>query len=992
MFRHLISPAVLLLTTVQLVYSGGVAEIVEASSFNIIGSSFYANKANNFGGILVTTESSMHIANGTFDYNSGSLYSLNSNLAFSGYTRLENCAVQSNNPTEAREEGGAITSFQSTVIFTGVSNLSNNQARHGGAILAIESKIMMYGETTIANNTATVSSGGGISLRQSDLEVKGNCTISGNDAVRGGGIHATSSTIAVYQPGTLQFINNRAGDGSGLYLEVNAKLYVLKRNSIYRQSEQLLFRDNHADYGGAIYVADDTNAGACSPDNECFTQTLALHQYNVGKDASINILFFGNTASEQGANIFGGLLDRCIPSPFAEVNGQLETPSHYRGVSYLGNITNINTLGTISSLLVRVCFCKSESEPDCSYQPPTIKVKKGEAFTMPLVAVDQVNHSVDANIISSLSSQDGGFSEGQQTQSVGKNCSNVTFNVFSPHNSETINLFADGPCGSSTLSTRHLYIEFSECTCPVGFQPLDSDTRCGCDCDSKLSPHITSCNSTTKSLVRVNTYSWITHINDTDPPGYIIYPNCPLDYCQPLTENVSMNLNLPDGSDAQCAYDRSGVLCGGCQEHLSLSLGSSRCLSCHSHWPAVLVVILLAAIVAGILLVTALLVLNMTVAVGLINGFIFYANIVAANNAVFFPSSEPSFPTVFVAWLYLDIGIDVCFFDGLDAYTKTWLQLAFPVYIISLVIVVIIVSEYSPRFAGLIGKRDPIATLATLMLLSYAKLLSVTITALSFAVLDYPDGSRETVWLPDGNVPYFRGKHVALVLVALLIILVGVPYTILLFLWQWLVRAPEWKVFKWTRNTKLNAFISVYHAPYNSNYRYWTGLLLLVRVLLYITASVTVSAGPQTSLLITNILIGSLFLIKEITGARLYKKSFLSIIETMLYFNLLALSAFSWYRFKIDAKKQTAVAYTSTIITFILLVGVIVYYVYLLVRKDHPRLGEEVDEYPLAPVQPGKDEVTFSVIEIPKPRDQSPIPEENNDQIEAICTVTPEYQ
>ena len=42
-----------------------------------------------------------------------------------------------------------------------------------------------------------------------------------------------------------------------------------------------------------------------------------------------------------------------------------------------------------------------------------------------------------------------------------------------------------------------------------------------------------------------------------------------------------------------------------------------------------------------------------------------------------------------------------------------------------------------------------------------------------------------------------------------------------------------------------------------------------------------------------------------------------------------------------------------------------------------------MNEYPLAPVQPGKDEVTFSVIEIPKPRDQSPTPEENNDQIEA---------
>ena len=231
---------------------------------------------------------------------------------------------------------------------------------------------------------------------------------------------------------------------------------------------------------------------------------------------------------------------------------------------------------------------------------------------------------------------------------------------------------------------------------------------------------------------------------------------------------------------------------------------------------------------------TALLSLNMTVAVGLINGFIFYANIVAANSAVLFPFSGPSFPTVFVAWLNLDIGVDVCFFDGLDAYTKIWLQLAFPVYIISVVIAVIVVGEYSPRFAWLIGRRDPIASLATLILLSYAKLLSVTITALSFALLDYPDGSRETVWLSDGNVKYFQGKHIALVLVALLIILIGVPYTTLLFLWQWFVRAPRWKVFKWTRNTKLSVFVSVYHAPNNSKYRYWTGLLLLVRVIIIV--------------------------------------------------------------------------------------------------------------------------------------------------------------
>ena len=343
----------------------------------------------------------MHINDGTFENNLGSFYIFDSHLTFSGYTRLENFTKQS------------LISIQSTVIFTGISSLSNNRAS-SGAISATESK---YGETIIANNTATaMSSGGGISLRQSDLEVRGNCTISGNAAVRGGGIHATSSTIAVYDPWTLQFINNRAKNGSGLYLEDTAKLYVIKPTSSHplkltytsrcSHSENLLFRANRANYGGAIYVGDNTNSDACSPDNECFIQTLALYQYYI-KERKVNVLFSGNTASEQGANIFGGLLDRCIPSPFAEVYKRRRLgapPSHYSGISYLGNITNITALGTISSLPVRVCFCKSNGEADCSYQPPTINIKKGEIFTVPLVAVDQVNHSVDANIISSLSS------------------------------------------------------------------------------------------------------------------------------------------------------------------------------------------------------------------------------------------------------------------------------------------------------------------------------------------------------------------------------------------------------------------------------------------------------------------------------------------------------------------------------------------------------------------------------------------------------------
>ena len=155
---------------------------------------------------------------------------------------------------------------------------------------------------------------------------------------------------------------------------------------------------------------------------------------------------------------------------------------------------------------------------------------------------------------------------------------------------------------------------------------------------------------------------------------------------------------------------------------------------------------------------------------------------------------------MFISWLNLEFGIDMCFFPGMDTYVRTWLQLAFPAYIILLVVLVIIISSYSIRFSKLIGKKDPVATLATLILLSYARILEICFESLSVGILPYPDGTKEHLWLPDATVKYdLSGKHIPLYLAAVLILMVGLIYTALLFLWQWLLYLPDWKVFKWTR-------------------------------------------------------------------------------------------------------------------------------------------------------------------------------------------------
>ena len=181
-----------------------------------------------------------------------------------------------------------------------------------------------------------------------------------------------------------------------------------------------------------------------------------------------------------------------------------------------------------------------------------------------------------------------------------------------------------------------------------------------------------------------------------------------------------------------------------CMPGFSLSLGSSRCIKCPHNWYLNLIGILTTAFVAGIALVIFIFSLNMTVAVGTINGLLFYANIVAINaDAYFMLFATPNFPAVFISWLNLDIGFDVCFFEGMDDSSKALIELAFPAYIIILVVIVIVVSEYSSKIAKKIGKSNPVAVLATMMLFSYTKFCDAIANSVFLLYLNPAYGSLD---------------------------------------------------------------------------------------------------------------------------------------------------------------------------------------------------------------------------------------------------------
>ena len=617
-------------------------------------------------------------------------------------------------------------------------------------------------------------------------------------------------------------------------------------------------------------------------------------------------------------------------SPFAEVHSkhnydEISYEYEGNGESYFKDVSIIENT-SISSLPVRVCACVS-NQPNCSHQNH-IEVEKGQIFTLSVVAVDQVGQPVSAIIQASLQFSESGLAEGQLAREIPADCTNLPFNLVSSHNDETLTLYAsDGPCKDAELSSAKVDIQFLPCNCPIGLQVSGiNSTNCtmSCECHSDIDEYVEYCDSQNGSLVKQpQTRAWISYINDI---GYLVYPNCPFDYC--LSTSPPLYLDHLEGADDQCAFSRSSLLCGSCQPDLSVSLGSSRCLPCPNYWPALLITITIAAMLVGIALVALLLVLNLTVAVGTLNGLIFYTNIVYANRSILFPFQKPNFITVFISWLNLELGIDMCYFPGMDTYIKTWLQLAFPAYVILLVVLVIIISSYSTKFSNLIGTKDPVATLATLILLSYAKLLEISFKSLSVGILNYPDGSSEMLWLPDATVKYLSGKHIPLFIVAVLILLVGLVYTALLFSWQWLLYLPGWRIFKWSRNPKIQTFIETYHKPYTPKHRYWTGLLLIVRIILYLVAATNVSNHPTIALTAIIITVCCIFALRQYIGSRLYRKWLVDILETSFFLNVLVLTTFTWYSLDSPDSNREAAAYTSVIITFIVLLLIILYHVY----------------------------------------------------------------
>ena len=397
-------------------------------------------------------------------------------------------------------------------------------------------------------------------------------------------------------------------------------------------------------------------------------------------------------------------------------------------------------------------------------------------------------------------------------QLVKQNCTSISYTVYS---STFETCYVSFKTAYPDDSLYIYYIEFTKC--PLGF--CINNGSCECDKGLKAAFPKLKCDIQTNKITRPGR-SWIGS-SYSDGQWVVLYTkHCTKSFCNKHATGVQLH-----SPDTQCINNRAGIACGQCSPGLDAIFGSLKCEKCSNIWLLLLSVFML----AEILLVLALFALDLTVVDGKIYGFILYINCIVAYIYDILP---PPFILIPTSLFNLDLGIETCFYHGMTEYDKTWLQFAFPLYLLLIVAMLVLASRYSGSVEKL-TRRRVIPVITTIFLQSYNKLLLVTVKVLfSFTnIYSLADNIKTVIWKWDSSIPLFGLRFSILFVVCLIVFLfILIPLVLLLIFTKHFYRYNF--VVKY-----LKPYLDAFQVPFKDNCRYYPGMELIIRGISFVVGN-----------------------------------------------------------------------------------------------------------------------------------------------------------
>ena len=698
-----------------------------------------------------------------------------------------------------------------------------------------------------------------------------------------GSVFGVMNTKIVLE-GMLHFKNNSAYTGS-VFNVIGSSWFILN------DGLNATFIGNSAlTKGGAIYAYSEQT-------QECmFTAPNGSN--------NISMLFHYNTASYSGSSIFSNNLYNCLAG-----NKSFNISD---AKSFYHNISNGTLDGGLSTVVDRLCICWQQNSSNCTARFKGTIVYPGMTLHFPVAALDVFNQVTFAEI-SLLLLKYGHISQTtfytfnknwyleSLMQILAKsNCTMVNA-TFLKH---TSNYHDDDPVLplliklSQDQSNLHIHNFLVPQECPIGFQFYDSSHKCDC---SQVFHHFgyqpvckissDGYNPLITITLPVTTVShWIGTVNIKNVTSFGVSTDC-YHYCNfnnkydtyIINDNSKSILitasNKLNDKESLCLKNRAGALCSQCAPGYSVVFGSNDCIRCSNWWLLTIIVYG----IAGPLLVYLLYAFKLTLSSGKINGIIFYAQIISIGRVLYLTKDNGPNSYFIIVYglislinLTINFNLPLCLYDGMTELWKSGIGLMFPVYLLTIVIGLIIISRYSVRLSNRIADSS-VQVLVTVVHLSVATLLTSTLDVLTPAYI-YTNTSDVPlkVWQKDGTVEYGKGGHLILMIVTGVV----VGSILITYLTLLLAGRPIMKINK--AREYLRPIYEAIHGPYEHNKEFCFSFSIILVAFLYLLSYIFIGSNNSIVGLAIGIPVTGLYL--TITAfSRPFKEMYINILNVVIF-------------------------------------------------------------------------------------------------------------
>jgi predicted outer membrane repeat protein len=669
---------------------------------------------------------------------------------------------------------GLLVHMKNMHFFDIHKNFNGITFREAGVIVSYSLNITFNGHSVISNNTVP-----GIFAVNGIINVNGTLSFINNSAAIGGGLFLQNTFIVMFNNSALKFIRNSATIRGGA---IFADLQPIGEEG-YHLSER---------YFKICFISFDQldeyySILSTKPD---------LNNYNV------SIQFIDNKAP-LGSSIYGSSLQLCTWIPPFDKNNASEV---FETLPF-SFVPPIDTAGVINTGAVEMILNNK-----------TIEVLPGEHVTLDVTAYDALGQSIPWVITSAPSngphqhnvtlSSTLGLSGYWLLPGDNHSLTNAYFNGAEEITSEFILLGV-----INSFPQVNFNVSFKACS--VGF--VFEDGKCVCSSEISDIDGVV-CRS---DLYCIETLA--NHWFGQDQELGFVYEECSLDYCESNLTYVNNN------TDIQCNEDfgRTGLVCSECQPGYSATFGSNRCVYCSHYYLFTIPVFL----ILGLLLVLIITFLNITIADGYINGVIFFCDIISVYKAFFTRSiSHTGYHLMFIpaSFINLDVGFELCFYDGMTTLIRSAFYLFFPFYLFFLMIVITLIAKFSVKLSNITNSVP--RSFATIFLLCFTNLGQTCVQIIAFYEIQ---GSISTYygWYMAPNIPYLDPGHLSLSFIAIIIL-------ILLLVIAFFLLIPK-LVMVLKLQVKFLPLLDPFWSPFKPKFRFWLSLRLFFRVFAFINAYLT---------------------------------------------------------------------------------------------------------------------------------------------------------